>query len=70
MRIVKIGGSGNGYSAMVVSTRPKLKSAVKGMIKTGCHAIVIKQTLRIKALTYRRIRAEIISDIQRLGCFA
>ena len=67
MRRIQIGGSGNGFTVMVIQKRPKAKSAAIGMAKLGYHDIIIRQTLNLSPASFRRLKASIRKGIWATG---
>lgn len=67
MRRIQIGGSGNGFTVLVLQKRPKAKSAARGMARLGMHDIVIRQNLRVSAQSFRRLKVSISKGIWATG---
>jgi len=67
MRRIQIGGSGNGFTVLVIQKRPRAKSAAIGMAKLGMHDIIIRQNLRISPASFRRLKVSISKGIWATG---
>lgn len=62
-RIESKGQMGSRYTVMITAKRPKTQSAVKGMARLGFHDMIIRQTLGITAMGFRRLRRRIVADL-------
>jgi transposase-like protein len=64
-RIEFKGQMGSRYTVTITAKRPKTQSAVKGMARLGFHDMIIRQTLGITAMGFRRLRRRIVADLAK-----
>ena len=64
-RIEFKGQMGSRYTVMIKAKRPKRQSAAMGMAQLGVHDMIIRQTLGITAVGFRRLRRKIVADLAK-----